>query len=333
MVKVIVDAMGGDYAPVEIVKGCVDAARDFDVEITLVGYEDKVKAELAKYNYDPKKIKTVHADEVIEACDDPTTAIRSKKNSSLCVALSMLADDKGDVCVSAGNSGALIAGATLIVKRIKGVRRVAFAPVMPSLKGAFILVDGGANVECTPAFMKQFAIMGSIYMEKVMNKPNPKVGLVNVGEEENKGTPMYVETYSELKKLDLNFTGNIEARDIPFGKADVVVCDGFTGNVILKFMEGMGASFYEMLKDVFYKSVVSKLAAVFVRSGLGNLKKTMDYTEYGGAPILGASKPVIKAHGDSKAKAFYHAVKQAVKLVENGVTEEIKKNIEKFEVK
>ncbi len=333
MVKVIVDAMGGDYAPLEIVKGCVDAACDFDIEITLVGQEDKVKAELDKYQYDKNKIKIVHADEVIGGCDEPTSAIRNKKNSSLCVALSMLAEEKGDVCVSAGNTGALITGATLIVKRLKGVRRVALAPLMPSSSGAFILLDAGANVECTSAFLKQFAVMGSIYMEKVMNVTNPRVGLVNIGEEENKGTALAVETNAELKKLDLNYIGNIEAREIPQGGADVVVCDGFTGNVILKFMEGMGVVFYKMLKDVFYKNIISKLAALFVKSGIKSLKKTMDYTEYGGAPILGASKPVIKAHGNSNAKAFYHAVKQAVMLVENGVIDEIKKNIEKFEVK
>ncbi len=328
--NIIVDAMGGDFAPVEIVKGCVEAAKNLDVDLTLVGKESVVREELKKYVYPEEKISVLHAEEVISGEDDPTSAIRRKKNSSMSVALRALADGKGDACVSAGNTGALISGATLIVKRIKGVRRVALAPVMPSYDGCFILVDAGANTECSAPFLAQFAAMGSIYMEKVMNIERPRVSLVNIGEEEEKGTPAIIEAGKLLRNGSLNYTGYIEARDIPSGGADVVVCDGFTGNVILKFMEGMGLTFSKMIKDIFMKNAFSKLSAVLVKSGLRAFKKKMDYTEYGGAPILGASKPVIKAHGNSKAKAFYHAVCQAVKLVENKVTDEIAAHVQEY---
>ena len=226
--------------------------------------------------------------------------------------------------------GALISGATLIVKRIKEVRRVALAPVMPAYDGCFILVDGGANTECTAHFLTQFAVMGSIYMEKVMGIRKPRVALVNIGEEEKKGTANIIEAGKMLKNGSLNYTGYIEARDIPSGGADVVVCDGFTGNVILKFMEGMGLVFYQMIKDIFTKNFVSKLSALIVKGGLKQFKKKMDYTEYGGAPILGIRRPVIKAHGNSNAKAFYHAIKQAVKIVNSRITEEIAVNISEY---
>lgn len=329
--NIIIDAMGGDFAPVEIVKGCVEAVKNLNISLTLVGREDIIRKELEQYDYPKDKISILHAQEVISGDDDPTTAIRRKKDSSMCVALHALADGRGDACVSAGNTGALISGATLIVKRIKGVRRVALAPVMPSYDGCFILVDAGANTECSAPFLSQFAVMGSIYMEKVMNITNPRVSLVNIGEEEEKGTPVIIEAGKILRGSSLNYTGYIEARDIPSGGADVVVCDGFTGNVILKFMEGMGLTFAKMIKDIFMKNAVSKFSAVMVKGGLREFKKKMDYTEYGGAPILGASKPVIKAHGNSKAKAFYHAVCQAVKLVENKVTEEIAAHVREYE--
>ncbi len=328
--NIIVDAMGGDYAPVEIVKGCVEAAKNMDINLTLVGKEEVVRAELEQYDYPKEKISILHAQEVISGEDDPTTAIRRKKDSSMSVALRALADGLGEACVSAGNTGALISGATLIVKRIKGVRRVALAPVMPSYDGCFILVDAGANTECSAPFLAQFAVMGSIYMEKVMGISRPRVALVNIGEEEEKGTPAIIEAGKLLRNGSLHYTGYIEARDIPAGGADVVVCDGFTGNVILKFMEGMGMTFTKMIKDIFMKNVVSKLSAVMVKSGLRAFKKKMDYTEYGGAPILGASKPVIKAHGNSNAKAFYHAISQAVKLIENRVTDEIAAHVQEY---
>ncbi len=329
--NIIIDAMGGDNAPEEIVKGCIMAAADFGESITLVGREDVMANLLKKHGYSGDKIKIVNAAEVISGDDEPTMAIRQKKDSSLRVGLGMLRKGEGDVLVSAGNTGALIAGATLIVKRINGVRRVALAPMMPADKGCFLLVDGGANAECTPAFLKQFAIMGSIYMEKIMKINRPKVGLVNIGSEEEKGTPNVNEAHKLLKDIPINYVGYIEGREIPQGEVDVVVCDGFTGNVILKFMEGMGIVIKSYLKGLFFKNIKSKLAALLVKDGIKELGKTMDYTEYGGAPILGSSKPVVKAHGSSNAKAFYHAIRQSIDMVNNNLVETIADNISKYE--
>ena len=328
--NIIVDAMGGDNAPSAVVDGCVQAVEKLDVTLTLVGREKEIQMELGKRQYSGDKINIVDATEVIEGEDDPMTAIRQKRDSSMRIALNLLKKDEGDAVVSAGNTGALIAGTTLLVKRIKGVRRVALAPIMPSDKGCFLLIDAGASSECIPAFLKQFAIMGSIYMQKIMDIKNPCVKLVNIGTEEEKGTELVVETNKQLKNVPINYQGYIEARDIPTGGADVVVCDGFTGNVILKFMEGMGIAFYGMIKEVFLKNIFSKLSAVMVKSGLKEFKKKMDYTEYGGAPILGATKPVIKAHGSSDGKAFYNAIKQAIKFAESGLIEAMTEEIKKY---
>lgn len=314
--KIIVDAMGGDHAPSEIVKGCVEAVDKHDVDLVLVGKEDVVWAELGKCGYEGNRIFVVNASEVIEGEDDPIDAIRHKKDSSMRVALNLLAKGEGDAMVSAGNTGALISGATLIVKRIKGIRRAALAPVMPSTEGNYLLIDSGANAECTAAFLKQFAIMGSVYMQKFMGMENPRVGLVNIGTEDDKGTETIREAHAMLKDVTINYIGYVEARNIPTGGADVVVCDGFTGNVILKFMEGMASSFMTMLKRVFYRNTASKLAAFAVKGGLSEMKKSMDYTEHGGAPVLGVKAPVIKAHGSSNAKAFSNAIRQAKRLVE-----------------
>lgn len=328
--KIIVDAMGGDNAPSEIVKGSVMAAEKLDVELVLVGREETVAEELKKCGYSGDKISVFNASEVIEGEDDPLVAIRHKKDSSMRVALSLLAKGEGDAMVSAGNTGALISGATLVVKRINGIRRAALAPVMPSTNGNYLLIDSGANAECTPAFLKQFAIMGSVYMQKFMGIENPRVGLVNIGTEEDKGTDTIREANRILKELPINYIGYIEARNIPSGDADVVVCDGFTGNVILKFMEGMASSFMTLLKRVFYRNSISKLAAVAVKGGLSEMKKSMDYTEHGGAPVLGVKAPVIKAHGSSNAKAFFSAIRQAKRLVECGLIENITKGIEEY---
>lgn len=329
--NIIIDAMGGDNAPEEIVKGTVLAAGDFSETFYLVGKEDVIFSLLKKHGYKGDNIFVVNADDVIYGDDEPTSAIRQKKNSSLRIALNMLHRGEGDVLVSAGNTGALITGATLIVKRIKGVRRVALAPLMPADKGCFLLVDGGANSECTPGFLKQFAIMGSIYMEKIMDIKSPKVALVNIGSEEEKGTPCVIETHKMLKDIPINYTGYIEGREIPQGKADVIVCDGFTGNVILKFMEGMGIVIKSYLKNLFFKNLKSKFAALLVKGGIKELSKTMDYTEYGGAPILGSSKPIVKAHGSSNAKAMYHAIRQAINMVNNNLVDTIAENISRFE--
>ena len=325
--NIIIDAMGGDHAPQAVVAGCKMALEAMDITLTLVGREKQIRREMELCGLKDDRIQIIHAEEVIFGEDDPMTAIRRKKDSSMRIALSLLKEGKGDVVVSGGNTGALISGATLLVKRIPGVRRVALAPVMPALNGCFLLLDAGANVECTPAFLKQFAIMGAIYMEKVMKRKAPSVGLVNIGSEEEKGTPLVQKTHALLKEIPVNYQGYIEARDIPLGGADVVVCDGFTGNVILKCMEGMGSAFAGMLKNIFMKNLATKAAAGIVKGGLENLKKSMDYTEYGGAPILGVAKPVIKAHGSSNAKAFYHAIRQACLVVENKVTDAMAEHI------
>lgn len=328
--NIIVDAMGGDHAPEAVVAGCKLALSAMDINLTLVGREEQIRREMELCGLMDTRIQIVNAEEVILGEDDPVDAIRKKKDSSMRVALSLLREGKGDVVVSGGNSGALISGTTLLVKRIKGVRRVAMAPVMPAVDSCFLLLDAGANAECTPAFLKQFAIMGSIYMEKVMGVENPRIKLVNIGSEEEKGTPLVTKTHALLKELPLEYQGYIEGRDIPLGGADVVVCDGFTGNVILKCMEGMGSAFTTMLKKVFLRNLASKAAAGMVKGGLKELKQSMDYTEYGGAPILGAAKPVIKAHGSSNANAFYHAIRQAERLVKHGVTEAMAENIERY---
>lgn len=328
--KIIVDAMGGDKAPQEIIKGSIMATEKLDVDIVLVGKEDIIKAELDKSEYNGGRIEILNATEVIEGEDDPIAAIRHKKDSSMRVGLSYLAKGEGDAFVSAGNTGALISGATLFVKRINGIRRAALAPVMPSTDGNYLLIDSGANAECMPIFLKQFAIMGSVYMQKFFGIENPRVGLVNIGTEEDKGTDMVRETNRLLKNIPINYIGYIEARSIPTGGADVVVCDGFTGNVILKFMEGMASSFSTLLKRVFFRNTMSKLAALAVKNGITEMKKSMDYTEHGGAPVLGVRATVIKAHGSSNAKAFFSAIRQAKKLCECKLIENITKGIEEY---
>lgn len=328
--KIIVDAMGGDNAPPEIVRGCIDGAEKLDLELVLVGKQDLIEAELKKNNYKGSKITIVNADDVISGEDDPITAVRHKKKSSMHIGLTLTAKGEGDAFVSAGNTGALISGATLIVKRIPGIRRAALAPVLPSTKGFYLLIDSGANAECTPEFLKQFAIMGSVYMKKFMDMPSPRVGLVNIGTEDDKGTDTIRAAHKLLKNTSVNYTGYVEAREVPLGGADVVVCDGFTGNVILKFMEGMASAFGTMLKNVFYKNTKSKLAALAVKGGINDMKKGMDYKEHGGAPVLGVRKPVIKAHGSSDAKAFFSALRQAKKLVEANLIGNITDGIAEF---
>lgn len=326
---IIVDAMGGDHGPAAVVEGCLKAVEDLHVSLTLVGKEAEIQEELEKHHYIGDRIQILPAEEVIDGNEDPLLGIK-KKNSSMRIALSMLKHGEGDALVSSGSTGALIAGSTLLIKRIPGVRRVALAPVMPTAKGCFLLLDAGANVECTPAFLKQFAIMGSIYMESVMEVKNPRVKLINIGSEENKGPKLMTETHGLLKEVPLRYEGYIEGRDIPLGGADVVVCDGVTGNVVLKFMEGMGMAVSGMIKGIFLENSRSRLAALLVQKGLRRFKKTMDYTEYGGAPVLGASKPVIKAHGSSDGKAFYHAIRQAKKLAEEHLVEIIEERIAEY---
>lgn len=325
--QIIVDAMGGDHAPQEVVKGSVQAVNDFNIDIILVGKQAIIEKELAAYEYPRERIHIQHADEVITNDEAPTKAIKTKKNSSMVLGLKILKDKKGDAFVSAGNTGALLTGSLLRVGRIKGIDRPALTPILPTDKGCAILVDAGANTNCRPINFLQFGVMGSAYMKKVIGIPAPKVGLVNIGSEEGKGTDLIKDSFVLLKEAPLNFVGNIEAREIPEGSVDVIVCDGFVGNVILKLMEGMGMTFYRNIKSLFTKNLLTYLSALFISSGLKAFKKKMDYTEYGGAPLLGIDGVVVKAHGSSNAKAFYYAIVQAKKFVETGVIEEIREHI------
>jgi len=329
VLKVIVDAMGGDLAPREAVLGAVRAAREHNIEITLVGRGEDILDCLNDLGINtlPQGIEIAYASEVIEMDDDPATAIRTKKDSSMTVALNLLKEGKGDALVSAGSTGALLSGATLIVKRIRGVRRAALAPVLPTKNGGCLLIDCGANVECTPEYLLQFAYMGSCYVTNVLKKPGPRVGLLNIGTEPTKGGELQREAYrllTEQREKDrLNFIGNIEARDVLAGVADVVVCDGFSGNILLKSIEGTAKFIVDGFKDIFLQSLLTKLAASLVKKPVMEFKKKLDYTEVGGTLFLGVSKPVIKAHGSSNATAFSNAIKQAAQIASAGIIEDI----------
>lgn len=325
--KVIVDAFGGDNAPVEILKGSALAAEELSVQITLVGNKAEIKKAAEENNIDISSMDIVESGSIITAFDSPMTVIKSKQDSSMAVGLSLLADGRGDAFVSAGSTGALVVGGTFIVKRIKGIKRAAIGTLMPSAENPFILLDAGANVECTPEFLNQFAIMGDIYMRQIMNVASPRVGLANIGEEETKGTELYQEAYALMKEANYNFIGNIEARDIPYGKADVVVADGFTGNIILKTYEGAAGALGGMIKAMFKKNALTMLSALLVKSGIEEFKSKMDYKEFGGAPLMGITKPVIKAHGSSDARAFKNAIRQAKMFAEKNVVAEIENNL------
>lgn len=316
--KIILDAMGGDNAPAEILKGAAAATAAWpDVEILAVGDTEKIAACVKENAIEMKNIEIVNATEVIEMCDEPAKAVRAKKDSSMVVGLRMLAEGKGDAFVSAGSTGALHVGASLIVRTVKGVKRPALATVIPG-KTPFLLLDCGANVECRASMLEAFGVMGSVYMNKVMGLEQPRVALVNNGAEESKGTPTYVEAHQLLKNNKaIHFVGNIEPRDIPAGHADVVVADGFTGNVVLKLTEGLAKYFGSKLKEMFKKSLGTKVGYLLLKGGVADFKKSMDADEYGGAPLLGTRRPVIKAHGSSNARAIQNAIRQARLCVEN----------------
>lgn len=316
--KIILDAMGGDNAPAEILKGAAAATAAWpDVEILAVGDAEKIAACVKENAIEMKNIEIVNATEVIEMCDEPAKAVRAKKDSSMVVGLRMLAEGKGDAFVSAGSTGALHVGASLIVRTVKGVKRPALATVIPG-KTPFLLLDCGANVECRASMLEAFGVMGSVYMNKVMGLEQPRVALVNNGAEESKGTPTYVEAHQLLKNNKaIHFVGNIEPRDIPAGAADVVVADGFTGNVVLKLTEGLAKYFGSKLKEMFKKSLGTKVGYLLLKGGVADFKKSMDADEYGGAPLLGTRRPVIKAHGSSNARAIQNAIRQARLCVEN----------------
>lgn len=330
--KIIIDAFGGDNAPLAVISGAAQAVKEYGVEILLCGDTEIIKAVAAENNVSLNGIELLHADGVMDMHDEPNTILKSNKNTSIAVAFRALQEHRGDALVSAGSTGAVLFGATFITKRIKGIKRPALAPVLPTVGKPYILVDCGANVDCRALMLYQFAHLGSVYMRQVLGVKNPKVGLLNNGTEDTKGAALQVETYQLLKKSKLNFIGNVEARDIPDGICDVVVTDGFVGNVVLKLNEGIAMSFVGMLKAMLMKNIFTKLAALLLKPSLRDFKKALDYTEYGGAPLLGVNKPVIKAHGSSNAKAIKSAIYQATLCAGNNLVSEIVKSLEEDEI-
>lgn len=328
--KIAVDAFGGDNAPDEVIKGAVEAVKEYGVEVALTGDKAKIEECFKRLALPRDGIEIVDADGVIEIEDDPKQILKEKKNCSMGVALAMAADGRADAMLSAGSTAALVMGGTLTVKRIKGIKRPSLAPILPSPDGMYILLDGGANLDCRPDMLKQFAIMGTVYMERIMGVKNPRVALLNVGAEEEKGRELEQETYKVLKESGLNFVGNAEGRDACLGAADVIVSDGFTGNVFLKTVEGMGKFMKISLKQLFFANLGTKIAALLTKKGIKTLSKKMDYRETGGSPLLGTAKPVIKAHGSSDALAFKNAIRQAKLFCENHVIEEIEKSLEQY---
>ena len=328
--RIVLDAMGGDNAPVETVKGAVEAVnkRD-DIEVILTGKEDIINQELAGYTYNKEQIQVVNATEVIETAEPPVMAIRKKKDSSIVVGLKMVKAGEADAFVSAGSSGAVLAGGQLLVGRVKGVERPPLAPLIPTEKGFSLLIDCGANVDARSSHLVQFAKMGSIYMKNVMGIENPKVAIVNIGAEEEKGNALVKETFPLLKECqDINFIGSIEAREIPRGQADVVVCEAFVGNVILKLYEGLGSVMIKMIKKGLMATLRSKIGALMIKPALKETMKSFDSSEYGGAPLLGLNGLVVKAHGSSNSKEVCNAILQCVTFKEQKINEQIREALQ-----
>ena len=330
MIKIAVDAMGGDNAPGEIIKGAVDAvSRRSDIQVLLVGREDVVLKELGKYSFPENQIKVVPASEVIETDEPPVNAIRKKKDSSIVVGMNLVRSGEADAFVSAGSSGAILVGGQVIVGRIKGVERPPFGALIPTEKGVSLLLDSGANVDARPSHLVQFARMGSIYMEHVIGITRPRVGIVNIGAEEEKGNTLVKETFPLLKACsDMNFTGSIEAREIPHGGADVIVCEAFTGNVILKLYEGTGSVLIGMVKKGMMGTLRSKIGALLVKPALKETLKAFDATQYGGAPLLGLKGLVVKTHGSAKAVEVSNSIIQCVTFKEQNINEKIKESLD-----
>lgn len=329
--KIIVDGFGGDHAPLAVLEGCAAAVKEYGVDLIVTGDEAVIRKTAAEHQISLDKIEIVHAPDVISMHDDPVSLLKAKSESSMAVAFKLLKEGKGDAFVSGGSTGAIVVGANFIVKRLKGIKRAGLATVIPTINGCYLLMDAGANLDCKPETLQYFGIMGSIYMNKVMGVQNPKVGLVNVGTEDTKGGDLQKEAYALLQKSPINFTGNVEARAIPAGEVDVAVADGFTGNIILKLTEGLGSMFSKKIKGMF--TGAGKLAALMLMGKLKEFKKSMDYTEYGGAPLLGTALPVIEAHGSSNGYAFKNAIRQARDFVEGGVNDAIKDAIAELKEK
>ncbi len=322
-IRIALDAFGGDNAPDEVIKGAEMAVKAYGVEIVLCGDQAKIYERIKALNVSEKGITVRNAEGIIRIEDNPTDIRKSKLNSSMGVAFQLVKNGEADAFISAGSTAALVVGGTTVIGRIKGIKRPSLAPIIPSVNQNYILLDGGANVECRAEMLVQFAVMGSVYMDKIMNVQSPRVGLLNVGAEEEKGREIEHEAYTLLKNAPVNFTGNIEGREAALGGCDVLVTDGFTGNIYLKTVEGMGKFMKLSLKNIFYKNIGTKIGAAFTMKGIKALSRKMDYRETGGSPLLGTAKPVIKAHGSSDALAFKNAVRQAKEFIENNVIEEI----------
>jgi phosphate acyltransferase len=327
--RIAIDAMGGDHAPKAVVEGAIKAIRHFpDIHITLIGDENQITPLLTTN----ERISIIHTNEVIEATDEPVRAVRRKKNSSMVLMANEVKEGRADACISAGNTGALMAAGLFVIGRIEGIDRPALAPTLPTVSGqGFLFLDAGANVDAKPEHLLQYAIMGSIYAERVRGIKYPRIGLLNVGTEEKKGNDLAKRSFELIKQSNLNFVGNVEARDLLEGVADVVVTDGFTGNVALKSIEGTALSVFSMLKTALTANITSKIAASILKPQLITLKNKMDYSEYGGAGLFGLKAPVIKAHGSSDANAIFNAVRQAKEMVEKEVTLTIKNTVEQLQ--
>jgi len=339
--KIILDAMGGDHAPLAPVMGAVQAAKDFGAQIMLVGRGENILNVMRDQGISdlPAGIEIANAEEVVDMHDDPANVIRKKKNSSMVMGLRMLSEGQGDAFVSAGSTGALLSGATLIVKRVKGIRRAAMGPVMPNKAGGrTVILDCGANAECTPEFLLQFGIVGALYAQKYLGVEKPRVGLLNIGTEDSKGTPLQKEAYALLTQAAeqglVNFVGNVEARDVPLGAVDVVVCDGFAGNVLLKSIEGTAMFMGSLMKHkIFKRNIFSGIGYLFCKKGVDEVMKMLDYREIGGTQFLGIKKPVIKAHGSSDALAFRNAIKQAMDAAGSDISEELEQSLQALSAK
>ena len=332
--KIIVDAMGGDNAPASNVRGALAAVREYGVEVVLVGRGEEILKVLKDDGIAdlPTGLEIAHADQVVEICDNPATAFKEKKDSSLTVGLNLLKNGGGEAFVSAGSTGALLSAATLLVKRIKGIRRAAMCPVVPTGKGGAVLIDCGATAECTPEYLLQFAFMGSYYAERFLGRPEPRVGLLNIGAEPSKGTDLQRETWKLLQEAGdqgrIHFVGNVEAKEAVYGEVDVIVTDGYSGNIFLKAMEGTGGFLARELKAMFKKNLLTKLGALCVKDGIAHFKKILDAGEVGGTALVGIAKPVFKAHGSSDDYAIKNAIRQAASFASAGIIEDIEENIE-----
>ena len=336
--KLIIDAMGGDNAPLEIVKGALSGQKRWGVDVTLTGDTAAILQALEACGEKtlPQGMEIVHTTETVEMCDDPATVFRRKKDTSMGVGLTMLRDGRADAMVSAGSTGALLTGATLIVKRIRGIRRAAMAPVIPTTTGQAVLIDCGANAECTPEYLVQFAYLGSYYAHRVLGVERPRVGLLNIGAEDSKGTDLQKETLRWLREAHtaghLNFIGNIEAKEAMLGECDVIVADGYSGNIMLKSIEGTGKLLSIKLKEMLMHSTGTKLAALLLKGQLGDFKKMLDANEVGGTALLGISKPVVKAHGSASEVGICNAVRQAMEVARSGIIDDIAQNIDKMRI-